>query len=385
MKSIVVITFTNLKNDARVKRQINALKEKYQVTVACLEADLTDGYDIVLLKKQNLTLTRKFTIGLFLLSKQFKPALQLLYPYFYLTKNLSEKKIDFVIANDIESLPLAFEIADQKKCKVMFDAHEYAPRHFEDKWVWRLFFQPLNVYLCKKYIHRTSVMTTVGRGLANEYEKYFHVKPVVITNANHYFNLPPSPVNEKKIRLVHHGIATPSRKLELMIEMMDYMDERFSLDMYLVTLDFGSAKTKNYPQQLQALAKRNSRIRILPPIKSEDIVVTINEYDMGIFLIPPINFNYENTLPNKLFDFIQARLAIAIGPTPEMAEIVNHFNLGIVAEDFSAAKLAEKLNSITSDQLKIFKQNSSTAALELNAEKNQKTILNLVSKAIEGD
>jgi glycosyltransferase involved in cell wall biosynthesis len=383
MKTILVITFTNLKNDARVRRQINALKDKYQVIAACLEADSTGEYDLILLKKQNLILIRKLIIGLFLLTKQFKKALQLLHPYFYLTKDLIDKKIDFVIANDIESLPLAFEIADQKKCKLMFDAHEYAPRHFEDKWVWRIFFQPLNVYLCKKYIHRTSVMTTIGRGLANEYEKHFHIKPVVITNANHFYQLSPSPVSDSVIRLVHHGIATPSRKLELMIEMMEHMDERFTLDMYLLSSGFLSGKTKNYPEVLKRRASGNPRIRILPPIKSEQIVSRINEYDIGVFLIPPINFNYENTLPNKLFDFIQARLAIAVGPTPEMAEIINKFNLGVVSKDFNPRSLAEKLVEINSDQLRRFKQNASLAAAELNAEKNNKTLITLVEQALE--
>ena len=72
--------------------------------------------------------------------------------------------------------------------------------------------------------------------------------------------------------------------------------------------------------------------------------MTINKYDMGVFLLPPINFNYENTLPNKLFDFIQARLGIAIGPTPEMAEIVNHYKIGLVSEHFTAASLASRLS-----------------------------------------
>ena len=382
MKTILVITFTNLKNDARVRRQINALKDKYQVIAACLEADSADDYDLILLKKQNLTLVRKLFIGLFLLTRQFKSAIQLLYPYFYLPKELGEKKIDFIIANDIESLPLAFEIADQKKCKVMFDAHEYAPRHFEDKWVWRVFFQPLNIYLCKKYIHKTSGMTTVGRGLANEYEKHFHIKPVVITNANHYHQLSPSPVTDSAIRLVHHGIATPSRKLELMIEMMTYLDDRFTLDMYLLSEGFSAKRTIQYPEYLKSLASKTNRVRILPPIKRELIVTTLNEYDMGVFLIPPVNFNYANTLPNKLFDFIQARIAIAIGPTPEMAEIVNNYKIGVVSGDFSPQGLAKKIVQLSTQDLTALKENTEKAAMELSAEQNKVKLLELVNRVL---
>ena len=106
----------------------------------------------------------------------------------------------------------------------------------------------------------------------------------------------------------------------------------------------------------------------------------IRHYDMGIFLLPPVNFNYENTLPNKLFDFIQARLGIAIGPTPEMAEIVNHYHIGIVSEKFTAESLAEKLNQVTKADIETFKKNTNVAAKELNAEVNAKKINAMISQ-----
>jgi len=101
-----------------------------------------------------------------------------------------------IIANDVETLPLAFSV--KEKAKVFFDAHEYAPRHFEDKLMWRIFFQGFNTWLCKKYIPQVAGMTTVGKGLAREYEKHFNVNPTVVTNANYYFDLLPSPVVENK-------------------------------------------------------------------------------------------------------------------------------------------------------------------------------------------
>ncbi|HEU5291881.1 MAG TPA: hypothetical protein VFU05_14625 [Cyclobacteriaceae bacterium] len=383
MKHLLVITFTSLKTDARVRRHVNLLKEKYQLTVACFDAERSPQYIALPLKQKELTLIDKVTTGLLLAMRWFSQAYKHLHPFEHLVSDVSQSKFDLILANDIESLPLAFKISKQQKCPVVFDAHEYAPRHFEDKFVWRLLFQPLNIYLCKKYIHQTAGMITIGSGLAKEYEKNFQVKPVVITNANHFHKLNPSPLKNSAIRMVHHGIATPSRKLELMIEMMDYLDDRFTLDMYLLPLGFSSSKTKNYPETLKELAARNSRVRILPPIKGDEIVSKINEYDIGVFLIPPVNFNYQNTLPNKLFDFIQARLAIAIGPTPEMAEIVNNYEMGVVSEDFTPKSLAEKLIAITPEQLQAYKQNSIAAAEKLNAEENQKILIDLIEKVLQ--
>ena len=37
------------------------------------------------------------------------------------------------------------------------------------------------------------------------------------------------------------------------------------------------------------------------------IVRTINQFDLGVYLLPPVNFNSAHALPNKFFEFIQAR------------------------------------------------------------------------------
>ena len=100
---------------------------------------------------------------------------------------------------------------------------------------------------------------------------------------------------------------------------------------------------------------------------------------MGIFLLPPVNFNYENTLPNKLFDFIQARLGVAIGPTPEMAEIVNNYKIGVVSENFTPQSLAEKLVTLTQADIETFKHNANRAAADLNAEVNAEKIKTMIS------
>jgi hypothetical protein len=226
-------------------------------------------------------------------------------------------------------------------------------------------------------------MMTVGRGLATEYEHNFNVKPVVISNANNYHDINPSEVPHDKIRLVHHGIATPSRKLELMIETVGILDQRFTLDLILLTPGFASKKTRGYLDELRKLASGNPRIKIIPPVKSTEVVGAIRKYDIGIFLLPPVNFNYENTLPNKLFDFIQARLGVAVGPTPEMAEIVRHYSLGIVSDEFTPTSLAGQLAKLTRSQIETFKKNASVAAKELNAEINAVKINQLISEILK--
>jgi glycosyltransferase involved in cell wall biosynthesis len=380
-KRVLVLVFSNLKHDARVARQVFFLAKHFKVTLVCFDADTVEGVNVIKLKQTKLTIYRKLIIGFTLLFRAYNIAYNLLHSYKEkLSHSLSKTQFDLVIGNDVETLPLAFHF--RGNAKVMLDAHEYAPRHFEDKFFWRLFFQNFNIYLCKKYISKIAAMTTVGRGLAEEYRKNFDTNPVIITNAARFHDCKSSEVLSDKIRLIHHGIANPSRRLELMVEMMDHLDERFTLDLMLIVSNFASSGTKGYIEDFKTKATLNPRIKIIPPVPSSEVVKTINKYDMGIFLLPPVNFNYANTLPNKLFDFIQARLGIAVGPTPEMASIVNDYSLGVVSKDFSAKSMAAELSKITIDDLLKFKQNASTAATKLNAEENEKILLDLINRTI---
>ncbi len=381
MKNVLVLVFSNLKHDARVGRQVNWLKKHHRVTVVCFDSDEIAGVNIVRIHRTKLSLQRKSALAFALLLRQYNLAYRIFHDYEQVAQNLQDTAYDLVVANDIDTLPLAFRL---KASKVLFDAHEYAPRHFENDKIWRIFFQPFYLALCRKYIPRVDAMLTVGDGLARAYENSFGVKPVIVTNATRYYEIKPSEVKSDRIRLIHHGIANESRRLDLMIELMDHLDERFTLDLILMTSDYASRKTKKYIEGLKNKIGSLPRMKVLPPVQSHQVVDAISRYDIGVFLIPPVNFNYANTLPNKLFDFIQARLGVAIGPTPEMARIVEKFGNGVVSETFEPAALAHRLNDLKQEDVIRFKNQSAVAARDLNAEKNEVVFNSVVNPLMAG-
>ena len=373
MAKILIISLSNIKHDARVKRQIDFLKEDHSLTVAAFDISPEISFEFIKLAQPRLSFSSKMVTAGLLVFRLFNFAYKKLYHYPQLYS--IKKEFDLIIINDLETITIANEI--KGKARLLFDAHEYFPRQFEDKFAWRILFQPLNTYLCRQYLTKADAMTTIGEGIALEYEKQFGVKPIVVNNAAPYQSLKPAPASDRVINLVHHGIAIPSRRLELMIEMMDYLDERFHLNLMLLTPQTANVKTQGYLDWLKEKSQQNPRIKFIAPVKSDDIVTTINKYDLGIILVPPVNFNYKNGLGNKFFDFIQSRLAFGIGPIPEMASIVRKYNLGIVSEDFTPMALAKELNSLNKDKIDYFKQNAEVAAREINAQ-NNKVIFNKI-------
>jgi hypothetical protein len=110
----------------------------------------------------------------------------------------------------------------------------------------------------------------------------------------------------------------------------------------------------------------------------------LNRFDVGAFCMPPININAEYALPNKFFDFVQARLAHAVGPSPEMARLVREHHLGVVAADFDAASFTEALRSLDPETVQAGKQASHDHARELSSEHDVAVVDGIVTRLLGG-
>ena len=286
------------------------------------------------------------------------------------THTLKSHDFDLIVANDIDTLPVALK--NRGAARVLFDAHEYAPRQFENSFVWRFFMQKYKQHLCQTSIHQADAMTTVGPTISDEYAHVFGVRPSVVLNAPHYLALDREPRHDGLIRMVHHGGASRTRRLEVMIDAMAFLDERFRLDLMLISGD------PKYLASLKRRASSDPRIAFPSPVKPDEIVETLSEYDVGLYSLPPNSFNARHALPNKLFDFIQARLCVAIGPLPEMKRLVEQHDCGVVAQDFTAEALAETLRALDRPEVEACRRAADAAAAELCYEKSAEVLLGIV-------
>jgi glycosyltransferase involved in cell wall biosynthesis len=200
------------------------------------------------------------------------------------------------------------------------------------------------------------------------------MNPELVTNAPFFRELDPSPVAEP-FRLIHVGMADERRRLEDTIEAVRSLDDRFHLDLVL-------ARDNDYRRRLERLVEEEARIRVLPPVPNTELIAFANRYDIGVFLLPARYPNQLHVLPNKLFDYIQARLAIAIGPSPEMAAIVREWDCGVVADSFESDALAAALASLDPAEVKRMKVNADRAAHVLTADANRDRVLSLVDNAL---
>lgn len=358
MKRILVLTFSDVARDPRVRRQCSLVAKHGRVVLASPGSNPFENIDHVVLGegcKRSLTdrLLTAFRLGV--------GAFDACYWSQTLVRDalarLGGDHFDLVVANDLECLPLALTLAQQSP--VILDAHEYAPAEFDDQLFWRILIAPYRRYLCARYMRMCAGVTTVSEGIAEEYRNHYCDAVSVFPNACDWIDLDPVVPEPGRIKLVHHGLALPSRCLERMVDMFAYLDDRFTLTFMLLPGPQG------YLEKLKRRAADYHRIRFAEPVPVTEICRATNRFDVGIFLLPPMNFNYAHALPNKFFEFVQARLAVAIGPSPEMMRYVHDHGLGVVSDDFDARSFATVLNHMTEDDCWRYKQNAHAAAQSL--------------------
>jgi len=367
---LLIISFSRIEADARVLKQVSRFSRDLEVhTVGYGETPpgatshirIPDDMPVWRYDRASVMLRRYET------AYWGNPAIA------FASRALQGTRWDAVIANDVDAVGLA--LAQDSAHGVHADLHEYAPRQKEDVLKWRLFVAPFVRWMCRRFVVRAASVTTVGQGIADEYRREYGIRADVVTNAAPFVDLTPTPVGEP-IRLVHSGAALRDRNILAILDAVEATTADVSLDLYLTPNDPG------FLEEVRGRAMAAPRITLHDPVPYAQLSSVLNAHDIGVHLLPPVNFNNTWALPNKFFDYVQARLGVIIGPSPEMARLLGEHGVGAVADDFSAKDLTRLLDRMTVEQVRMWKHASSDAASELSGERQVEVWVDAVERLL---
>lgn len=374
MRSILIMTKFDVERDPRPKRIADCLGKDFKITLFGAGNIKSNRITFVPFggrKKRSLT-EKLFNLLNNLVGRYERVVSNMNYPSIEVL--LEQNEYDLIFCHDLDFLPSV--VKKKRKAKLILDAREYYPAQYEEQFIWRLLRGRLNHYLCRIYLNSCDKVITVSESIALKYSQQFDVVVDEIQSWPPYYDLSPMKVDEQNIKIIHHGGANSNRKIENMIKVMDYVDSRFRMDLMLLY------ENNQYYEYLVAEANKRPNVRIIEPVKHEDIIPVTNQYDIGIFLCPPSTLNLKYALPNKLFEYIQSRLLVAIGPSIEMVKIVKEYQVGLISKDFSPEAMANELCKLNKDTIYECKRNANKAAKKLNAEENCLNIRKMIKEIL---
>ncbi len=354
-RQLALIAFSQLRADARVLKQIALFSADWDVTTIGYGEAPEGVADHIRIPDE--AVAWRYSRPL-LIARQYRRAYRSNAAITAARHGVGSRRFDVVFANDIDAAGLALEMAPRKG--VHLDLHEFAPLQHSEMLRFRLFVAPFLRWQLRTYGRRADSTTTVGGEIARRYQREFGFLPEVVTNAAPYADIEPTPV-DTPLRVVHAGAALANRRLDILLDAVDLTPD-ITLDLYLTPNDQGVMSA------LAARAADHPRINLSDAVPYRELITTLNAYDLGVHILAPTNYNNLYALPNKLFDFVQARLGVVVGPSPEMAAVVEEYGVGAVAADFSAQSLAAVLRSLTPDTVGAWKAHAHASARALSSE-----------------
>ncbi|NOU19967.1 MAG: glycosyltransferase [Bacteroidales bacterium] len=284
-------------------------------------------------------------------------------------------KFDLVCSNDLDSLLGCRLGCFIKKKPIVYDSHEFFTETPEliDRPFTRRIWLTLEK-LCLKGIKYSS---TVSEGIANEYYKRYGIRMAVVRNLpfrNENFG-------HKSTRptLIYQGALNKGRGVELAIEMMKYLS-----CYYLIIVGGGDLEIKFRKQVIDL--NLFDRIEFRGRLPYDKLHELTSKAWLGLSLEEDLGLSYRYALPNKLFDYIQAQVAVMVSDLPEMSKVVNEYGVGMVASTRKPKELADLvLNFIENKVQREETIKNLNKAFNILVWENEKSILlELYEKALAG-
>lgn len=358
MKKIIVSVTNDLATDQRVHRVCTTLSYL--------------NYEVLLVGrklKNSLPIHRKYKTKQFYLvfNKGF-----LFYAEFNIRLFfwLLFKRKNILLSNDVDTLLSNFLISKIFNIPIVFDSHEL----FSE--VPELVNQPLIKSIWKKIeavlIPKIQYKYTVSNSIAAYYKVNYNTSFDVIRNVpakKKHHNILENPIILNKQSIIYQGSLNKGRGLELMIETMLYLDNFY---LYLI----GDGNLTTVLNQLVTQLNLTEKVIFLGKIVPEKLVNITSQAAIGISIEEDLGLNYRFALPNKLFDYIQAKIPVLVSNLPEMKQVVNHYKIGEVLTDRNPKTVAKTVLLIYNNS-NSYQKNLEMASQELCWELEEMKLINL--------
>ncbi len=353
MKRIIVSVTNDLTTDQRVEKVCNTL--------------VNNGFDLLLIGRQ-LPNSKK-------INRNYKTKrLKLLFKrgfLFYAEYNcrlffkLLFLKKDILLANDLDTLLPNYVISKFFKIPLVFDSHELfselpSVQHRFSKKVWK--------FIEKLLLPKIKHTITVSDSIANWYKKNYGIRASVIKNYPTLKNVPFTQQFEDYI--IYQGALNKGRGLKVLLQAM----KNISLVKLIIAGD-GPIK-----RELEVFISKNNlskKVTLLGNIPPTELIKITKRACLGVSLEEDLGLSYRYSLPNKLFDYIQAKIPVVVTNLPEIKSVVETYEVGEIITKHNPKNISQAILKILQHKKIYYKGGLEKAAKELVWEHQENTLITI--------
>jgi glycosyltransferase involved in cell wall biosynthesis len=275
------------------------------------------------------------------------------------------KKMDCIVAIDLDTILPCYFISKTKKTKRVYDAHELFCEMKE------IVTRPGIYRIWKKIEHFTVPKFadgyTVNQPIAEEFKKMYGVDYEVIRNIALLKEI--NPVEKKEKFILYQGAVNEGRSFETLIPAFKNINCR------LIICGDG-----NFMQQAKQLVTANNledKVIFKGKIKPDELHVITQQAYIGITLFENTGLSNYYSLGNRFFDYLHAGIPQLCVNYPVYKEINGQLPIAVLIDDISSTNIAAQLNNLLTNAVLYneLQQNCFKVRQTLNWQNEEKTLI----------
>ena len=295
---------------------------------------------------------------------------------------------DLVFAHDVPVMPLAAHLKTAWEARLISDLHEVFPEQDEH-------FTAATARRYWRTLEAAGLAASDGIICVNpavaDYVREAHAPgaPIVVVQNSVPYTEPSDggltlaslyAIPDSARIMLFGGSLRSDANLHLVIEGFDAAN----LDGWVLAI-LGDGPLQG---ELEAMVRSRGlakRIFLGRRVQPRDLIQVTASADIALLPYQAIGFNHLIATPNKLFEYIQARLPIATSRLPQVERIVSAHGNGAFVDFSTAEKAAAGLVAFVRDVAPtITPANLEAAAREFSWEREEPAVLDIVDRAMSG-
>jgi glycogen synthase len=264
---------------------------------------------------------------------------------------------DVVHAHDFATLP-AGRLLARRGARLVYDAHEiYADQEPDPPRLHRAAVRLLEGPLAR----RADAVVTVSEPIAGELRESLRLRrqPLVVLSCPPRTEVEPVARGNGPLLALYQGAMGPGRPLEDLVVAAEHAD-----GVQVTARVLGAPDLPG--------------VEMAPPVEPDQLVDAAAAFHVGLVINRPVTRNDELVLPNKLFEYLMAGLAVVVPRLPGLTPLVEGEGIGLTYEPGHPELLGAALSELARDpeRLGAMRARSRELALErFNAESQLPVLL----------
>ena len=287
------------------------------------------------------------------------------------------KKKTLLFSNDLDTLLPNYLNKKISGAILIYDSHELfceVPELTNSLFKKRIW-EKVEKMIVPKLDYCITVNASISAWFENKYKVKFHVirnigdiSTIEKIKTRIELNLP---VN-KRIVLIQGAGINIQRGAEETVEAFQFIDNAV---LYIIG---GGDVIENLQQLIKKLNLEN-KVFIKGKMPANELYHYTCNVDLGLTIDKDNNINYHYSLPNKLFDFINAGVPILATPLPEVKAVIEKYSIGDFIYSHDPNYIASKINEmLSSTNYTLWKQNTLRAKAENNWQEEKKVLEKII-------